>query len=268
MRALILALSLGLTSIAGSAFGHEFWIDPEKFVVSPGQPIRANIRTGEGFKGAASVYLPNRFRRFEIAQGSRSFPVSGIVGDSPAVNQPARDGLAVIIHETTSSTLTYEELAKFEKFVTHKDARFTLDVHREKGFPETDFTEIYSRYAKSLVAVGSGAGSDRAVGLETEIVALANPYTDNVSGGLPVRVFYQSAPRPNAQVEVFERAPGGAIRVFTTKTNQSGLAMVPVKRGHTYMLDAVVLREPAKGSVSAKVVWESLWANLTFAVPE
>jgi hypothetical protein len=34
------------------------------------------------------------------------------------------------------------------------------------------------------------------------------------------------------------------------------------------MLDSVVLREPDPAKAAAqKVLWESLWANLTFAVP-
>ncbi len=34
------------------------------------------------------------------------------------------------------------------------------------------------------------------------------------------------------------------------------------------MLDAVVLREPSEALAAERdVVWESLWANLTFAVP-
>jgi hypothetical protein len=39
---------------------------------------------------------------------------------------------------------------------------------------------------------------------------------------------------------------------------------IPVKSGHEYLLDAVVLRaaDPDDGAV-----WETLWAALTFAVP-
>jgi hypothetical protein len=45
------------------------------------------------------------------------------------------------------------------------------------------------------------------------------------------------------------------------------VATVPVTAGHAYMLDAVVLREP-EGVSNPGALWESLWANLTFAVPE
>ena len=68
--------------------------------------------------------------------------------------------------------------------------------------------ETYRRYAKSLVAVGDGKGSDRDVGLDTEIIALANPYTDDVSGGLPVLVTLYGEPRKDAQVETYRWLQG------------------------------------------------------------
>lgn len=258
-----------MLSITGPAQGHEFWIDPVKFFVAAGEPIRADLRVGENYKGAASPYIPSRFRLFELAQGDRRVPVNGTMGDRPAVKHPARDGLTVILHETTDSTLNYAEFAKFEKFVTHKDADWVLEQHRARGLPESDFNELYSRYAKSLVSVGSAEGADREYGLLTELVALNNPYTDDLSKGLSVRVLYQGQPRQGAQVEVFERAPGGAVRVFTVQANASGVARVPVKAGNRYMLDSVVLREPsAEVAEKRRVVWESLWANLTFEVPK
>lgn len=268
MRKITLALSFVVASITGAAQGHEFWIDPLTFFVQPGTPIRADIKVGENFKGTPSVYLPSRFNRFDIGTAAGFAAVQSRQGDRPALNQIAPNGLAVVVHETTNSQLTYTEFAKFEKFVTHKDATWVIDEHRARGLPEDEFVEVYSRYAKSLIAVGAGQGADRTVGLLTEIVALANPYTDNMGSGLPVRVLYQGAPRGSAQVEVFERAPGGAVRVFLQTTNANGEARIPVKPGHDYMLDSVVLRTPeGSAAQNPKAVWESLWANLTFAVP-
>lgn len=249
--------------------GHEFWIDPVKFVVEPGEDIVADIRVGEEFRGSGYSYLPNNFRLFEIAQKDARVPVDGRLGDRPALTQAvAEEGLAVILHVTTDNTLTYKEFSKFEDFVRHKDALWTIAAHAERGLPEADFGEAYSRYAKSLVAVGAGAGSDRAYGLEAELVALTNPYTDDLSEGFRVQALYQGAPRQEEQVEVFERAPLGDITIATVRTDAEGVATVPVKPGHVYMLDAVVLREPSPALAAERsVVWESLWANLTFAVP-
>jgi hypothetical protein len=85
---------------------------------------------------------------------------------------------------------------------------------------------------------------------------------------MPVRVLYRGAPRADEQVEIFEKAADNSVTVSTVRTDAGGVAVIPVKPGFTYMLDSVVLREPeAALAAELDVVWESLWANLTFAVP-
>jgi len=85
---------------------------------------------------------------------------------------------------------------------------------------------------------------------------------------LPVRVLYREMPRIGAQVEIFQMDPDGEVTVTTTQTDDAGEALIPVLPGHRYLLDAVVLREPSDALAADKdVVWETLWAALTFAVP-
>ncbi len=252
------------------AFGHEFWIDPLDFTLEGSENIEAELRVGQEFSGATYSYLPANFKLFEIARGAERVPVLGRMGDRPALNQaPAGEGLNVVLHVTKDYDLVYSELSKFETFVRHKDAAWTLDEHAAAGFPDTDIVEIYTRFAKSLVAVGNGEGEDREYGLLTEIVAQANPYTDDLSGGFPVRVLYEGKPRADVQVELFAKAPDGTVGVTLHRTDADGVATLPVEKGVTYLADAVVLRRASGSNRALKGAhWESLWASLTFAVPD
>ena len=247
---------------------HEFWIDPVVFEIPHGDPLVANIRVGQNFNGAAFSFIPARFKRFEVISGFSTYPVVGRLGDRPAltITKP-ENGLNIAVHVTSDMTLTYREWVKFENFVTHKDFAWALAEHTQRGLPKTGFKERYSRYAKSLLAVGDGTGQDREVGLLTELVAEANPYTDDLTNGLPMRVFYQGKPRANAQVELFEKHPDGTVEISLHTTDEAGLVQFPVFPGRQYLADAVVLRavDPA---ASGGAVWESLWAALTFATPK
>ncbi len=267
VRSLILASSLSL--IAFSAESHEFWIDPEAYEVAPGGTVVAAIRVGQAYKGSSYSFLPPQFRRFDFALGDRVESVPGTMGDRPAVTMEAPgEGLLALIHETTDYTITWDTFEDFRSFVEHKDAAWTLDEHKARGLSEQGVKEVYSRYAKALVAVGDGAGEDRAFGLETEIVALENPYTDDMSDGIDIEVLYRGSPRVNEQVEIYEKAADETVTVTTVKTDAQGHATIPVRPGFRYMLDSVVLREPAPELAEARnVVWESLWANLTFEIP-
>lgn len=264
---LLFCLSIGF---GAPALAHEFWIEPTEFQVGAGEDLVANLRNGQNFEGTALAWFDNRFTRFDMISGDDLTPVPGRLGDTPALNTTApNEGLLVIVHETTPSSLTYTEWEKFLAFADHKDFKTAAADHEANGWSQERFRETYTRHAKALVAVGDGAGSDRAFGLETEFVALTNPYAEGFTGPMRVQVHYRDVPRPDAQVEIFDRAPDGTVTVSLTRTDAAGQAEIDVSPGHDYLLDAVVLRESAEaGTSDTAPVWETLWAALTFAVPE
>ncbi|MEC7760358.1 MAG: DUF4198 domain-containing protein [Pseudomonadota bacterium] len=263
-----LASLIACLAFAHTAAAHEFWISPEAYTVAPGEQIVADLRNGEGFEGARQSYFPRNFARFEVKMGETVSPVEGRIGDRPAMTfAPEGEGLAVVIHETTAQSLQYKTRELFESFVEHKDLGDVLERHAARGLPELAFREAYTRYTKSLVAVGDGSGADSAVGLHTEIVALANPFTDDLSEGFPVRVLLDGAPRVDAQVEVFARDPAGEITQSFYRTDAAGEAMIPVAPETEYMVDAVVMEDTGNDDPEAGPVWHSAWANLTFRTP-
>lgn len=267
MRLLAFSLFAALTLSSLPAPAHEFWISPETYTVEPEGQIVAHIRVGQNFKGGAYSYIPQNFVRFDMVAGDRVIPVEGRIGDRPALSMTApAEGLVTLVHQTTDYFLTYSDADTFVNFVTSKDFDGVLAEHKARGLPEAGFRERYSRFAKSLIAVGDGDGADREVGLLTEIVALANPYTDDPSAGLPVQVLYQGAPRPGVQVDVFARGADDAVTLTKYRTDDAGLAVISVQPETDYLVDSVVMR-PLEPEAENDPVWESLWASLTFRVP-
>ncbi|SFS10520.1 DUF4198 domain-containing protein [Yoonia litorea] len=266
MRFLALVLSL----LATPALAHEFWIEPVDYQIPADGTLEAHLVNGEEFFGSKIPFLPQRFANFVLFAGDEAVRVRGRPGDSPAMAmEPLNEGLHIAAYESNNATVDYENWEKFQRFVDHKDFGDILSVHQARGLPLENFGELYSRYAKALFAVGDGAGADRRVGLETEIVALTNPYIDDLTDGMVVQVYYRNDVRADVQLEVFEKDANGGVTISLYRTDADGIGSFPVKPGHRYMVDAVVLREPAAQAAEATgTVWETLWANLTFAVPE
>ncbi|WP_341365882.1 DUF4198 domain-containing protein [Yoonia sp. BS5-3] len=264
----ILALILGL--ITAPAAAHEFWIEPIAYQIAPDRTLEAHLVNGQEFAGTRIAYFPGRFVNFVLFSGEEAARVQGRPGDTPALNQaPLNEGLHIAAYQSRNETVGYETWEKFQTFVDHKDFGDVLSLHQARGLPEADFEEVYGRYVKTLIGVGHSAGADRRVGLETEIVALNNPYTDDLSDGFSVQVHYRNQLRADTQVEVFSKAPDYSVTIALYRTNAEGIATFPVEPGHEYMVDAVVLREPSAELASETgAVWQSLWANLTFAVPD
>lgn len=262
-------LALILSFLAAPLSAHEFWLEPTAYQVPVDGRLTANIVNGQNFEGVILPFLPQRFVHFKDFVGDKVSDVEGRPGDTPALDMaPLAEGLNVLAYQARYATVDYETWEKFEKFALHKDLGDLLPRHQERGYPMENFKELYARYSKTLIGVGNGAGSDRRVGLETEIVALTNPYTDDLSAGMKVQLFYQANARANSQIEVFEKAPDDTVSIFLVRTDSNGIATIPVKSGYAYMADAVVLRDPSENNATATgAIYETLWANLTFAAP-
>ncbi|NJS38145.1 MAG: DUF4198 domain-containing protein [Rhodobacteraceae bacterium] len=210
MRLPILLIALMIALGAGPAKAHEFWLSPDDYTIVQADVMQGRLRVGSEMQGLALSYLPNSVARFAVVQGETVRPIEGRMGGNPAFAMPAEvKGLAIVVHETNDTQLTYSEFAMFQRFVAHKDFRPALADHAARGLPETGFRETYRRYPKSLIAVGSGAGADRVMGLKIEFVAEANPYSDDLSAGLPLLLLLDGAPRADAQVDLFQTAPDG-----------------------------------------------------------
>ncbi len=257
-----------LWMMVGPVAAHEFFIEPQMYSVPADAEIVASLRVGENMTGVRQPYIPPNFRRFDLVMDGQVWAVPGRAGDRPALRMKApAEGLAVVGHVTRDYRLTYTEWSKFEDFVNHKGAAWAIDAHKERGLNTDRVVEQYARFGKSLVAVGHGRGSDTAIGLRTEIVAGANPYTDDLKDGMPVTVLMDGAPRAAAQIEVFDKDPDGAVSVSILTADASGRAIIPVSAGHSYLVDAVAVL-PMQPATLNDPSWETLWASLTFAVPD
>ena len=230
--------------------------------------IEAFLRNGENFVGSSVSYHKGSTDRFEIFHATNTEQITPRLGDDPALAlNVQQNGLHVVIHESPVSTIAYTKWDKFQRFADHKDFKNMLARHQERGLSEVYFKEAYTRFSKSLISVGDGVGNDQHFGLEIELVALQNPYTLKPDESINVAGYYQGQLRPDAQIELFEKAPNGEVVVELYRTDDNGMVELPVKSNHSYLVDMVVLRKPSKALAQGRgVVWETLWASLTFEV--
>lgn len=265
-----IGLALLLLSTAGQA--HEFWLEPEDFTLAVDQPLRANIKVGQNLVGNTYSFSPERFERFDIVQGDKQSAISSEEGAFPAVNETAvNDGLITLAYASTPNSLRYGFVAaeKFKKFLENEGLSWVLEQHQQRGLSKTGFTEAYSRFGKSLIKAGSGVGTDRALGLELELVMLNNPYTES-DKELAVKLLSDGEPLENTQLGAFFKAAesDSAVKHTLYKTDAQGVVTIPRPRQPGMMLlNAVHMIEPdAKTILKTGAVWESLWASTTFAI--
>ncbi|MCX7559850.1 DUF4198 domain-containing protein [Sulfitobacter sp. F26204] len=260
-----------LCSLPIDATAHEFWLEPLAYQVDGGQKLQAHFRNGQEFQGNSLSFFDRSSTRFDMIVGGKVTALQPRSGDSPAldVKAPVEDGLVSVVHETSTSLLTYNDWHKFLKFAAHKAFETAAAEHIKAGWSQEKFRERYSRHVKTLFAVGSGKGADSESGMKTEFVAITNPYDPNFNNNMKVALLFDGAPRSDAQIEVFDRAPDEQVTITLHRTDSHGTATIPVSPGHEYLFDGVVLRAADDASSEKNaIVWETYWAALTFSVPE
>lgn len=262
-------VSLFLFARLNTADAHEVWIEPFAWQVPVGTGFEAHRLNGETFKGTSLPWDERTTALAEWRSGLETAPLSRRAGDIPAFKVPGSSGgLVTLVYQSSHRTITYRDYERFARFVREKGAEDILKAHTQRDLPKTPVKEAYVRFAKALVAVGKGKGEDKPSGLELEVVALDNPYTHAVPV-LRFQVFYRDKPLAGNKVTVFARDAAGRVTRNFSKTSADGIVTFPAEPGMEYLVDTVVLREPARSLVveTKGAVWESLWASLTFKVP-
>lgn len=264
---LAVGLLAGLMSLPSSA--HEFWLEPSDFQPKVGDVVTVDLVIGTHFDGFSSPYTPDEIAAFGLIDAAGNTAITGRFGDMPAGQfVVAQVGLSLLYHQTTPSYVTYTKPEKFISFAVEKGFADVAARYQKQTAENFRLVEKYRRFAKSLIMVGPASGQDQLLGLEMELVALTNPYKQSVSKEFTVAVYESGAPRPGAQVTVFIRHTPSDVEKKIIIADERGQVHLSLLPGRHYLFDSVKL-QPIKDADPVKnAEWESLWAALTFAVPD
>lgn len=120
-------------------------------------------------------------------------------------------------------------------FLRTEDGRSVNTTRAEYPAAKTATHNI--KFGKALLAVGSsGAGYDRRVGHRLELVPKADPFKVTRGGTLDVEVVFDGKPLAGASVIVYPERE--TDKPLTLKTDQSGVAKVPLDRPGTFIIGA------------------------------
>ncbi len=275
-------------ALAAPAHAHEFWIEPTDPSPTVGEPLEANLHTGQYLSADPSSWDPRRFVRLELVDADGSREITGERMDLPAVRIPVRSpGPQTLVGETRPQSVRYDSFEKFEDFTAFEGAPEIAERHVASGLPTVNITELYTRYAKALVRADGGPSADRgappgrALGLELELVALDDPYASDADAPLGFELLLDGEPLADVQVALFHRTgpnagmppkdatgeivmPNGVTRTLA-RTGADGRVSFDRPGAGVSLVSAVLIRRPdARTMLESGAMWESLWASLTF----
>ena len=258
-------LALLVAALAAPAVrAHDFWIEPSTFTPARGQRVAVRLRVGQELHGDPVPRDPHLVQRFVAAGPSGEAPVPGVPNTDPAgVTAFQAAGLHTIVYDSGRSPVDLDA-AKFETYLREEGLEKISALRARRGQSAAAVKEVFSRCAKSLVAVdgGGGSGGERIFGQRLELVTEKNPYTLAPGGELPVRLLYEGKPLAGALVVAFQRDRAGAK--VSARTDAQGRVRLKLDRPGLWLVKAVHM-VPAPRETGAD--WESFWASLTFEAP-
>jgi uncharacterized GH25 family protein len=253
-----------LLAVPRLLWAHDFWIEPETFRPQPGARVGLHLYVGQHFAGESIPYFPDRFERYVSVGPAGEQPIPGVLGDDPAgAITAAAPGLYVIGLRTRPETVSFDSSEEFEQYLRMEGLERNLALHRQRYKPGKKIQESYFRCAKSLIATrpigDTDTGTDRALGLPLELIAVTNPYRSGQGTPLRLQLQYHGKPLTGALVMLSnKRKP---LPKLTARTDGNGMVQFDPRLPGPWLATSVHM---VPAPLFAAADWNSLWASLTF----
>lgn len=257
-----IASSMLVGAASAAAGGHEFWIEPSTYHPGVGETFRLELRHGERFRGERVPRREDLIDRFTLAGAEGEAPVVGRSGGPTSFTRATSPGLHVAGFRSRRMRNDLDA-ASFERYLREEGLARIADLRAARGETDRPGREVYSRGAKTLIAVGDGGpngpGHDRVLGFPLEIVLETSPAALRGGEDLVVRVLF--AGKPLADVEVVAVSAADPEHLRRRRTDEEGRVRFPPAEPGAWLLTTIHM-VPAPPDVDAD--WESFWASFTF----
>jgi uncharacterized GH25 family protein len=249
-------------SLAETAAGHDFWIEPSAYDVPPGTPIEVALYVGDGAQIDEVGRSPELLRRFEAVTARGARPIGGRAGAAPAgIARLVDPGLTRLVYQSGHSFIELPA-EKFESYLDDEGLEEISLERQRRGESLAPARESYARSCKSLVRVGdAGNERDAPVGLPLELVAEDDLALWHDGGSLAFRLLFDGAPLAGRLVKLVH-LEDPKLRLLGRSDLDGRVAFSPPRGGPWRVVS--VHMQPAPPELEGE--WESFWASLTFSL--
>ncbi len=245
---------------------HDLYLLPDSFHVKTGALLKVGFHNGDSFPESEVAPQLARLQDAQlIGQNGKSMVQNLRISSKETLGTVKIPGMgSFLLSVRTVPNLI--ELAP-DKFLDYLKEEGLSDViewrakHQETGKPGR---ERYTKYAKSLLQSGSSdAFYQHSLGFPIEIIPLADPYTLQAGGTLPVLVMSQGKPAAGLQLEAAWAFHEQHKTIVIGRTDADGNISVPIAKAGIWRFHTLRMERCMDTAVAD---WESSWASLTFEV--
>lgn len=274
-----------IAALGAPASAHDSWLIAEKGLTPEPGPIGLTFVTSEDFPHPEGPTKADRVARFVVVHEGGEAPARDVRAGEQALSailDAPRPGVYCAAISLRPRFIEIEGEA-FTRYLEDERAAGALTVRASGGAKNAPGLELYAKFSKAFVEVGSptpGAEAARPgssvathpVGHPLEIVPMTNPCRWRTGERVTVRVLLDGQPAPGLFVSS-GREDGGHAFESTIRTNEAGFVSFTFSRPGLWYLRTHVIRPlkdvppDAQGIPEGKTPqWASMFATMTFRV--
>ncbi len=267
MRRLFIASFVFCVAIQ-SAFAHEYWLEPDSFLLAPRESTFVRLILGDGLKVEEEMsYRYSKTSIFKLFSTEGTFDLARDITDEskPLFSFSAqKTGNYLLAMERNWSYITLES-DKFDDYLREDGMEYIIAERERLGESKKEGKERYSRFIKTLLQVGEKR--DRVfgtrAGLRFEIVPLNNPYALKIGDELVVQVLFEDKPLAGRSLFADNRE-GDSVSKRRLTTDKNGIAKIRLVKKGVWLVRLVYMQRCSRSCEGAD--WESFWGSLSFGI--
>ncbi|MEO7562219.1 MAG: DUF4198 domain-containing protein, partial [Ferruginibacter sp.] len=239
---------------------HEFWLQPDKFILKPGQTVNIRFWVGENFEGenwsGSNKKINTLFLNTQKGSKDIAALLSGAAGDSLKLNIAA-EGTAMVLYNSINSFISLEP-KKFNTYLKEDGLQNAIEYRSTNNENDSTGKEFYQRSVKTIVQVGKKITTNilGQTSLPLDIVPLQNPYGAANKDSLRFKIFFNKKLLAQQLIKIWHRVNNKTSATEIT-TNAAGEIAIKNTRSGKWMVSTVKMirlqHEP-------KADWQSYWA--------
>ena len=254
-----------LTFIVLNVFGHEFWIQPNKFIYKRGETINIRFLVGENFKGENWNDDKDKINSLNLFFDDVS---DKKLDDNLTMNKGDSLQIAMLEEGTTMITLKTKnsfidlEAAKFNEYLQEDKLTEALEYRLKNGDTLKNGTEYYQRSVKTIFQVGNKMTNSykQQTDLPVDIIPSDNPYSVAKDGNFKVKLLFQGEKLKSAIVKVWHKLDDKVSEKDYTTDDDGEIKFFLASEGE-WMISCVKM---VKLQNDPKADWQSYWGSLTW----
>ena len=263
MKKIIYSLII-LLIISTLTFAHEFWLQPQKFLLRPSEKTNIDVFVGENYTGSkvdASKFTVAKLTHYGNGM-EEDFMSKLSTKDSVKIEVSfAMEGNHLIAFNNTNKFIELKA-AKFNEYLKGEGLENIIKLRKQQGKENKVGRELYQRCVKTLFQVGDVKDETfkQNTGMRLEIIALENPYLVKDKKMIPFKVLFDNETVTNALVLAWHFNRGKTI-VEKLRSNKEGEVMIPIAKSGRWMISTVKMISITDNQ---KADYQSFWGSYTF----